>query len=129
MVPTSSAAKGDRTRSIIAVDPVLSPGDITEVPLNTSMATSWPLYRDKPTSKLSSLGCPMRILPGSDFGTKRTSPFQMLDQFPHCGYNLLLKLEVAIALVNIKCTQGGVELVMEFEISLVDFVKRLRISS
>lgn len=74
MVPTSDTAKGDRIRSMMALLPVCFPGDKTEDPEKMSTETSWPFRTARPTSILSSDGCPIKTLDASDRGTKRTRP-------------------------------------------------------
>lgn len=73
IVPTSDSAGGDRSFPISLIVPDEVPGSKTDVPLYTSILTSFPAIIAAPTSSSVSTGRPMSIS-FEDLDTKRTRP-------------------------------------------------------
>lgn len=80
MVPTSSCARGDNSRSTDSVRSVREPGDKTERPEKTLTEMFLPSRDAKPTSREACTGSPIKMLEGADLGTKRTRPISLLAQ-------------------------------------------------
>src|SRR5690349_7987384 len=78
IVPTSSCAKGDKSRSTDSVRSVREPGDKTDRPEKTLTEISFPSRDAKPTSREACTGSPIKMLEGADLGTKRTRPVSSL---------------------------------------------------